>query len=289
MSSLAEDREQGLLPFGRLGTVAYCGVLTLVFLFLGFPFDRVGERLVASLAQASGAQIQFAELSPFLSLAGPGFQATQVRIVGSDGTRLDFDRMRVRPAWSLAWLRLAPALHLDVEGPLGRVTGTAVVDAATPAFDGQLEAVNLARLPTQALWPDVTLTGTLDADVDLALREGAPGPEGRVVFDARDGGISASGLPMGLPYETLNGELELGGEALVRILSLQANSPMLTAEASGRIGMNDYFVAAPLDIDLRIEAEPRFANGLRALGLKPDAQGVVDAHVGGTPSQPEIR
>jgi type II secretion system protein N len=286
---VGQDHEGGLLPFGKLGTVAYCVVLFLLFLFLGFPFDRVGDRLVTALSSASGAEIDFTDLSPYLSIAGPGFEAANVRVVGSDGTRLDFDRMRVRPAWSLAWLRLAPALHLDVEGPLGRVAGTAVVDRATPGFDGVVEGVNLGRVPVDALLPDLTVTGTLDADVDLSMSEGAPGPDGRVVFEARDGGISGAGIPMGVPYETLTGELELGGEALVRILSLEARGPMINVDASGEIGLNEYFVEAPMDIDLRIDAKPRFVRSLSSLGLRPGADGAITAKISGTPNDPVVQ
>lgn len=289
MASLAEEREGGLLPFGWVGTVAYCGALTLLFLFLGFPLDRVGERLVGTLSSASGFQITFSGLSPFLSVAGPGFEATGVRVVGNDGTQMSFDTLRVRPAWSLAWLRLSPALHLDVNGPLGHVVGTAIVDADSPAFDGEVSSLDLGRLPVDALWPGLSLTGSLDAEIDLAVSDGAAGPDGTISFEARDGGISANGLPMGLPYETLTGELALGGEALVRILSLRANGPMLTAEASGEIGMGEFFVAAPLDIELQIQAQPRFVPVLRSLGLSFGAGGATTVRIGGTPSEPEIR
>jgi len=289
MASLADDQDAGLLPFGRFGTVCYCAVLTLLFLFLGFPFDRVGERLVGLLSGATGAEIAFAELSPTLTIGGPGFEATDVRFVGSDGTRLAFDRMRVRPAWSLSWLRLAPSLHLDVDGPLGRVVGAAVVDRETPAFDGQVEALNLARMPIGTLWPNLKLSGTLDADVDLALSQGAAGPDGAVVFEAREGGISGAGLPMGLPYDTLTGDFQLGGEALLSIASLKLQSPLLTADATGQIGLDEYFVAAPVDIEIRIQAQPRFVPAMRAMGLKVDAGGATTARIGGTPSAPELK
>jgi type II secretion system protein N len=289
MASLAEERDGGLLPFGWFGTVAYCTVLTLLFLFMGFPFNSVGERLLGTLAGATGTQISVADLSPYLSIAGPGFEASGVRVVGSDGTRFDFERLRVRPAWSLAWLRLTPALHVDVDGPLGHVVGTAVVDAATPAFDGELEGVDLARVPVTALWPDLTLSGTLDADVDLALAEGAAGPEGRVVFEARDGGINAGGLPMGLPYDTLTGEFDLGGESLLRIVSLKAVGPVLNADATGEIGMDEYFVRAPLDVEIQIQGEPNMVPAMRSMGLRVDSSGAATAHITGSPSEPKLR
>ena len=59
MASLAEEREESLLPIGRFGTLCYFLVLTLLFLFLGFPFDRVGERLVGLLGSTTGAEIAF--------------------------------------------------------------------------------------------------------------------------------------------------------------------------------------------------------------------------------------
>jgi len=285
MMSSAQERDGGLLPLGRPGTVAYCTVLTLVFLFLGFPFDRLGDRLVSSLSDASGAEIRFTELSGYLSLAGPGFEATDIRFVGRDSTQFDFDRLRIRPAWSLAWFLLTPAVHLDVEGPLGRVVGTAVIDRAAPSFEGVLEDLDLTKLPIQTLWPEITVSGSLNADI--VLTAGSPSPEGSVQFEARDGGLGMPGMP-GMPFESVLGEIELGGEALVRIISFRAQSPMFTADVSGQIGMDEYFVRAPLDFEIKIQAQPRFAPAIRAFGLDVDSSGAVTVHLTGTPSSPQL-
>lgn len=285
MASLA-DEDGRPLPFGWIGTTVFCVVLTLLFLIWGFPYELVSQRLLGALRGATGAEVRVATLGPYLSWAGPGIEATEVRITGSDGTRFDFERLRARPAWSLAWLRLDPAVFLDAQGELGQVSGVAVLDGEQPAFDGKIQGMNLARLPVDALWPQITLSGTLDADIDVT--SGEPAPVGSVHFEARDGGLGATGLPMGLPFETITGELALGGESLVQIVSFHAESPMFTAEASGQIGKADYFVQAPLDLRIQVQAQPRFVPALQRLGLQVSPGGAATVRITGTPSEPQV-
>ena len=51
-------------------------ILTLFFIFLGFPYDQLAQR-VSQLVEESGTMtLRIGELSPHLGLAGPGFKAT---------------------------------------------------------------------------------------------------------------------------------------------------------------------------------------------------------------------
>jgi hypothetical protein len=76
MAAMARGATAGSRPIGVLGISLVCVLLTLFFLFLSFPYDRLGERLAAELNRDDGTQLSFQELGPYISLAGPGFELT---------------------------------------------------------------------------------------------------------------------------------------------------------------------------------------------------------------------
>jgi type II secretion system protein N len=269
-----------------VGTAVAGALLTLLFLLWGFPYERLAARLTARLGAATGAQIAFADLGPYLSFAGPGFEAREVEIVTPQGTRFELERLRLRPAWSLAWLRLAPALHVDARGP-GRLVGVVTLGDA-PSFAGELEQVDLARIPFSLLYPGTSVAGTLDAVVDLARAD--PALEGTLELTVAEGNIGVPDrLPLGLTFDQLSGSLRFGGEQLVRIDSLELAGALLSGSAKGSVGAAPSFEAAPLDLDVQIQADPALRPTLEQAGLRFDRQGKAELHVQGTASAPQLR
>jgi type II secretion system protein N len=276
--------ERGRL--GAAGVAIACALLTLFFVLLGFPYDRLGQRIAHSLEQSTGSQLSFASAGLTLTLAGPALEWHAVEITGAIGdARLSFERVRLRPAWSLAWLRLDPALYLDLDGPGGRVAGVATL-GAEPGFAGRLENVNLMLLPAQQVWPDATLAGTLDANLDV--RAASPAPEGEVQLAAREGNFAARGLPLALPFDELTGELGLGGGRFVEVRSIRMEGPLFQAQVRGEIGAAPSFLEAPLALDIEIQAQPRFHPTLRELGVRVDRAGAARLRLAGTPADPEV-
>jgi type II secretion system protein N len=272
---------------GVLGIALACVLLTLFFLLLGFPYDRLGERLAAELSRGSGTQLSFQELGPFVSLAGPGFEATGVRITTADGIRLQFDRARLRPAWSLAWLRLTPAMHLDLEDPPGRIIGVATFGEA-PSFAGRLEALDLARLPKNLVASGVGLAGTLDAVFDL--RAGSPGPQGSISLNAREGSLGVPDLlPMAVPFDELSASLRLGDGAFLEVESFESRSSLLSAQVSGTIDTAPSFAEAPLKLQVKLQADPALHNTLKQRGIRVSRKGKATLRIRGTPRAPVVR
>jgi type II secretion system protein N len=270
-----------------LGIALLCALLTLFFLFLGFPYDRLGERLAAELSRASGMQLSFQELGPFVSLSGPGFEATGAHITTADGIRLQLDRARLRPAWSLAWLRLNPAVHLDLQGPPGHVVGVVTLGEAR-SFAGELEAIDLAQLPKNLVGSGAVLAGTLDAVVDL--REASPGPEGSISLSAREGSLGVPDLlPMALPFDELNASLRLGDGAFLEVESLETQSPLLSAQVSGTIATAPSFSKAPLNLQVKLQTDPGFRDTLQGAGIRVNRNGKANLRIRGTPTSPLIR
>lgn len=275
---------RGLLWVG----LPLAGVVLVAFFFvLGFPYDLVRDAVAAQLSAASGAQVTIQRLGPGLSLLGPQFVAEGVRVTLSDGTPLEVEHARLRPAWSTSWFGGTPALALDVAAPEGRVVGTAWI-GAEPGFNGELRDVALARLPLERFVPDLMLAGV--ANLALDLRSAEDGTSGYLELEARDGSIGVPGMPVDLPYATLEGRAEFGGESRVRVERLVMDGPMLAVEASGTLGAGPRAETSPLDATLRIEVRERSLRPMvRDLGVRLDPQGRAEVKLAGTLARPVVR
>jgi hypothetical protein len=251
----------GLLRFVAIPLAG--ALLFLLFLHLGFPYDRLAGGLAERLGQATGTQIRFAALAPRLSLLGPGVEATGVTATLSAGERIEIERAFLRPAWSLAWLRGRPALHFD------------------------LTAVDLANLPLAGALPGASLEGKADLRVNLVL--GGEDLAADFDFSARDGSLALPGLPMAVPFTSFAGELALGGESLLELANVALEGPLVSALASGTLGRGASVASSPLAIDLEITAQPGMQAPLQAAGIELGPEGSRKLQLTGTPIRPEIR
>jgi hypothetical protein len=235
----------------------------LLFLHLGFPYHRLSDRIADRLGRTTGAQIQIAEISPRLSLGGPGLAAVGVSATPRAGARIDMEHAFLRPAWSFAWLRGTPALHLD------------------------LTKVELTNLPLAAALPGASLRGLADIRMDLVLDDEAP--EGASRFSARDGSLRLPGLPVPVPFTSFEGELAYGGENQLALDQATLTGPLVTLVASGTVGHGASFETSPLSLEVEIAAQPDLQAPLQAAGIALGADGKARLNLSGTPGRPEIR
>ena len=240
-----------------------CGLCFLLFLHLGFPYDRLAGRVEEQLGRATQSQIRITELAPRLSLRGPGLAAVGVTATPRTGTRIELERAFLRPAWSTSWLRGDPALHVDLTG------------------------VELAGLPLAAALPGASLRGQADIGLDLVL--GQEGSEGTSRFNARDGSFELPGLPLPVPFTSFAGELRYGGESLVELGSATLTGPLVSVLASGKLGRGASVGTSPLLLDLEITAQPALRAPLQAAGIALAPDGTRKLQLTGTPGSPEIR
>jgi type II secretion system protein N len=263
-----------------------CALLTAVFFVVRFPVDRFRSALVGPLAAATGAEATIGSLSARPGLGGLTLVGAPVALAWPGGARVALERVALRPAWSLSWLRGRPALHVDLRAPSGRLAGT-LWPADPLAFDGELEEVALATLPPEllVLAEGIALTGELDAD--LAFTRSEAGLAGEIELSVADGSFSAPGLPVAVPFERLDGSLQLGDAGALEVRSLKLAGPMLSGEASGQIGAAPDLASAPLSLtgELRVP-DPGLRGMLPSLGLTPDADGRVPLQIRGTLGAP---
>ncbi|HTF33854.1 MAG TPA: type II secretion system protein GspN [Myxococcota bacterium] len=262
-------------------------LLTLLFVVAGFPFDRLAPSLAARVSQGLGAQVSIASVGPSLSLLGPGVRASGVSVAWPDGSQLRLDSLRVRPAWSFAWLRGRPALALRLAAPLGQLNGTLTLGSES-GFDGALHEFELAKLPLQSLVPGASIDGKASGDLDITTTPG--GARGSFHVEARDGSLGLPNLPFALPYTMLRTDVRLTDAALAEISSLELDGPLLSLRASGSIGRAALLLAAPLNLSVRIQAKDSSVGPLlAAAGLRMAADGSADLRITGTAGQPLLR
>lgn len=268
------------------GPVALGLVLIPLFMYLRFPYDRLTETLETRIERATGARVQLAELGPSLQLLGPSLAARDVRVTRPDGVTFSFERVQVRPAWSLSWLRGDPALYTTIRSAAGEARGTLTLGSA-PRWSGDLVDLDIGRLPAAALSPGTSLTGRAEASIDIALE--ADGPVGSVHVVARAGSVEHPQLIMALPFDTLQGELRLGGEHRAEIVSMDLQSPLVTGSLKGTIGRSPRFETAPLRLEGSFTVSPEIRGVLNAQGTELGSSGSGEFVVTGTPARPVVR
>lgn len=270
----------------RLGVALGCVVLTFAFLVAGFPYDRLEQRVIRSFERSTGGRVVYAQASHLLTWAGPALEWQGVQVTGATAQPLAFERVRARLAWSLEWLRLAPAFHVDLQATPGHLAGVVSV-GRVPGFDGRLEDYPLADLPERWAWQGARLSGVVDADIDVS--SDGDRLEGDVRFDVRNGSLAGGRFRDGLPFESLTGEIELGGDRWAEIASLKIDGPLLRADVKGTIGAAASFDAAPLDLDVQLDAKPLATQILLGFGVRLKQTGPITLKIAGTTAQPVAR
>ena len=264
-------------------------VLTSFFIFLGFPYDLVRDRLVFQLESATGAEIEIGELSARVTVGGPGLAAAPVSAVLPGRQRIEIERLRLRPAWSLAWLQGNAALHVDIESPLGELDGVVFV-GSEPGFAGKLRGVQLSSLPLDGVLPDLTLEGSLDLDADVRRDAETGDPRGEVTFAATEGSVLVAAAPMPVPYDTLRGSVLLGGDQLALIREIELDGPMIGAKITGTIEHAEVRGDAPLALEATVVVKVLPMQALvRRLGVQLDQHGSADVQLGGTLQNPRLK
>jgi type II secretion system protein N len=281
----------GGLEARRVAAIALaCVLVTALFFALRFPYGRFRALLAAQLAAATGAVVDLGEISGGLGPSGLTLRAAPVVLRWPAGERLELEAAALRPAWSLSWLRGRPALHVDLQGQAGEVSGT-LWPGPPLAIAGRVRDLALEALPPDLLAyaEGFALTGRLDADADLATGDGGA-LGGELELEVRDGSASAPGAPIAVPFERLTAALSLEDGGLLRVRSAALEGPMVEGSAEGQLGPAPDWTQAPMDLrlDLRV-ADPSLRGVLAPLGIRLDGEGKGRLRLHGTLSAPELR
>jgi len=273
-------------PLKTTGIALAGAALVAGFIVVGFPYDRLGDCIEAAVRRETGVALAIGTLEPSLGLAGPGLRASGLRLRWPDGEVLALDAARLRPAWSLSWLQGAPAIRVQLGGPIGEADGIVTLNESG-AWNGELRRVDLAQLPIDSFASGAAIEGVADAVVDLRL--GDAGPEGHLSFEAHAGSVALPAFPVPLPYERLSGEIEFGGDAFATVQSFNLEGPLVSAEVTGSVRHAPVPANAPLALSVTLRAQPGVRPLLESAGLRVSREGNARISVGGTLSNPVVR
>lgn len=290
MDALADiDPSRFPRPVRWLGLAALGSLLTLLFALWIFPYPRLAGALSDRSEALVGIPLHFNDLGPTLGLGGLGIEATQVRATLPRGETLVIPRVALRPAFSFGWLTGNPSIFVDLEGGgLGNIEGSIALGAGG-GFDGSLERIALALLPLEQVLPNLQMEGHVSGQVDVAI-DAAGHPEGRLDFEAVEGSINAPGMPIGIPFKTFTGKIDLGGEDYAVIEVLELTGPMLYAKAVGTVARSEPAGNEPLDMELEIKPIGRaLAPALRELGIDAQPGKPTTLQITGTLTRPTFR
>jgi type II secretion system protein N len=272
-------------PLLWIGAPVAAIVLIAVFVFLRFPYDEFAVPLGQQLSAMTGSDVTIGGIDPRLTIGGPGVAARNVRITTPDGRWIEIDPLRIRPAWSTAWLRGDPALKVELESGVGRSEGLLVLGDSA-AWRGEVVDVDLARLPLRG--QAIVLAGRLEAAADLLLAPG--GPIGPLSFDASAGSIAHPAIPIPLEFERATGDIALGDDPVVHIRSFEIDGPVLFASVSGDVRRGQRRGDEQLDLGVKLEIkDPALVSLLQSFGVRLDARGRAQFDLGGTLSNPRPR
>lgn len=270
----------------RIVAIAVAAVLlTGFFIYLGFPYDRLGESLSVRVEQATGTRISLGRVDSKLFLLGPGLIATDVNVQTTSGNAWSFQSLAVRPAWSLDWLTGRPTLYLDATAPYGRFQGVAVL-AEPYAFDGEALGIDIAALPIARYLPGADVTGRADVVADLSFEE--TGLVGPLQLTATAGSLAHPSLPLGIPYDELVGSLRFGGEQAVSISNLDIQSPLGSGSIRGTIGHAPNPSSAALDLEMDLKAGSAIQATFKSQGVDFGRDGTLAVKVTGTAARPRV-
>jgi type II secretion system protein N len=265
------------------GLLALLGIAAIAV--AAFPFERLAPALSARIERETGVATRIETLGAKLALSGPTLEASGVTLRWPSGEVLAVDAVRARPARASEWLRGVPTAHVAVEASYGSFDG----DLSREAVHGQLARFDFARLP--AAWfgeAGSPLAGEIDARVDL-VRLGEQW-SGTVTLAGGEGSLTLPGSPVAIPFERIDAAARLDDTGMLHLESLVLAGPMLSARAAGTVASGSGGPATgAVAIEAKIERlDPALMPSLAQYGLKLDAAGAGQIHLGGTTDQIEL-
>jgi type II secretion system protein N len=278
-------------PFGLTGArrvlaIATAAiVLTGLFVVLGFPYDRITSRIEQAITGTTGVPVHIGRVGLGIGWLAPELRAWDVDATLPSGKHLVLKRLRVRPAWSLSWLRGAPAAVIALRSPIGEIDGT-VTMGREYGFTGELRQVQLGELPIGGLAPGAAFDGLANGQIDVRFT--AERPAGSIQLDATKGSLTLPLLPIGVPFDALKAGIVLGGEHLAKIDVLDLQGPLVALTASGTIGQAPEAAAAPLALHAKVAVrDPSMRSVIASQGVGLDGNGEAELEIGGTLGDPQ--
>ncbi len=264
---------------GRFGVVVGALTLTLLFVAARYPWDELAPSVERLASEAAGVRIDVAAIGFGLGSLGAAAHATDVRIAWPAGQEIRFERVSIRPAFSLAWLSGEPRLRILTVGGPGDFDGV----AGRSEIDGSFQIPEASALPWTVEPP---ITGPVDGNLALSISSGQP--TGTIHFEASDGSLLPPGLPVAIPFDRLSAELALDASGL-SLAPLVVEGPLAAGKVAGTVvPQAGRWEAARLDLVVDLDHfDPGLGRMMQSYGMKLSAGSRLT--IQGTAANPRIR
>ena len=273
--------------------------LIVIFTLLLFPWESLARRVAWEVSMASGGHVTISTLAPALTARGPVLRARDVLIEHPAVDRIRLSELEIAPRQILQWLRGSPSLRIWTTSDLGIIDGVLGL-GTTSTFVGQVQQVELARLPLRLEASGVDLSGQLNGDADITLDPNGS-LHGRMTFDSPSLVVRSQMLPMDIPFSKALGTIEILEDGSTRIESLTVEGDVLEGNLSGEIGLVHHSQSPPISLNVKMRiVDPGLRQLAPSAGIPVAANGEVNLQISGTfdaprvvpnqaPANPEVR
>ena len=273
----------------RLGFAAV--LLTALFVYLGFPYERLIQYVLDRSGDSQAMEISFESASPNLEWLGPGIEVEGITLLPNARPRVYLERIALRPAWSFSWFRGVPSIHATVETLAGEIDASIQLEDPLHVT-GTLFLMNASALPLPARVPEIPIRGPLEIDFDLSGSGAGGNPigEGTLALRGKDGSVVFPDFPVAIPYTELEGLVRLGGDSLLSVEDGRIEGPLVNATLSGVINGAHLNESAIVEMQVTTESnDASIHKAMRDLGLEVDPNGKAQISLVGTLASPKLR
>ena len=289
-SSSESPESQSRLKRGlRLGFGAV--LLTALFVYLGFPYERLIQYVLDRSGDNQAVEISFESASSNLEWLGPGIEVEGITIIPNAPPRIYLGRVALRPAWSFSWFRGVPSIHATVEALAGEIDASIQLEDPLHVI-GTFFLMDASALPLPARGPEIPIRGPLEIDFDLSGSVGGDSPiwEGTLALRGEDGSIVFPDFPVAIPYTELEGLIRLGGDSLLSVEVGRMEGPLVNATLSGIVNGDRLNKSAIVEMRVATESDDASVQkAMRDLGLEVDPDGKAQLSLAGTLASPRLR
>lgn len=272
----------------RRAYIAYGAVVTCLFVLVLLPYEKIAYRVLEVVDPEGKVQVQFDSIG----LAFPlGFSARGVSIaVPPRVPTLHFDRVVIRPSWSI--FRLRPGVSFKASGYGGTLKGDLSKDGSAQELELEWTDLAVAEMPLPPPFRE-RFAGAVSGSTELYLR---PPPafliEGYVQLRAE--GLKIQNLDLAvtqIPTADLGTlSVQLGFEkAQIRVHEAFLQGKDLNAFAEGTVLLQMPLMSSPLQAQVTFKPMgdllPRVKPLLAGL-LKEDSEGQYHLRLAGSLGAP---
>jgi type II secretion system protein N len=259
------------------GYVAFYLVALLVFAYLTFPYNRLGDRIVHEFnARQTGPKPMRLKLGDMSSYWLNGVEAEDITLTSpaeldDQGKPGKPKVMKIDAAHaSVSLLRLligSVRISFGADAFGGELSGATSASDEGRLLEVELEELDLGQAPLFGDLVGLPLSGKLSGTIDLLMpEEKLSKAEGKVSFKvvglAAGDGKAKIRDTIALPRLDA-GDLTLEAEAKngsVKISSLSANGPDLKLDSDGTLRLRDVFDTSVLNLNVAFKFQDRYTN-----------------------------